>query len=32
MSSSPLSRDYIFAYNIEALRMSGACLLHSKWL
>ena len=27
-----LDGDYIFAYNIEALRMSDACLLQRKWL
>jgi hypothetical protein len=27
-----LDGDYIFTNNIEALRVSDACLLHRKWL
>ena len=27
-----LDADYIFTNNIEALRVSDACLLHRKWL
>ena len=27
-----LDGDYMFTNNIEALRVSDACLLHRKWL